>query len=283
MATTTTTLRLRSSAAQLEALARVERHIRAADLIQDCEYIREFSEAFPSYHSVMTRQQLRRAFRDADILLVGDYHALASCQQFCARLVREQASSGNRPMVLGVEAIFARDQHILDAWQRGEIDQNTLRARIRYDLDWQYDWAPFYELLVTARDSGAAIYGLDRTSRDNLQRIALRDRHAARKISELRARHAGSQIVVLFGESHLAPSHLPAQLRSLLPQERVLMVLQNLDQLYWKTRAERRAPVEAVRLAYDVFCVFNATPLEKYESYRLYLERWGLVPPLKEF
>jgi hypothetical protein len=32
--------------------------------------------------------------------------------------------------------------------------------------------------------------------------------------------------------------------------------------------------VEAVRVADNTICVFNATPLEKYESYRLYLERW---------
>ena len=32
------------------------------------------------------------------------------------------ASTGERPLVLGVEAIFARDQHIVDEWLRGEID-----------------------------------------------------------------------------------------------------------------------------------------------------------------
>jgi len=39
-------------------------------------------------------------------------------------------------VVLGVETIFARDQHILDEWWRREIDENELRQRIRYDLDW---------------------------------------------------------------------------------------------------------------------------------------------------
>ncbi len=80
--------------------------------------------------------------------------------------------------------------------------------------------------------------------------------------------------MVLFGESHLAPSHLPARIRVLLPSDRLLTILQNLDTLYWKAAGERKAPVEAVRVAEDAICVFNATPLEKYESYRLYLERW---------
>ncbi len=33
--------------------------------------------------------------------------------------------------------------------------------------------------------------------------------------------------------------------------------------------------VEAVRVNDDVLCVFNATPLEKYESYRLFLDQWS--------
>ena len=36
-----------------------------------------------------------------------------------------------------------------------------------------------------------------------------------------------------------------------------------------------REAVEAVRVSPDVVCVFNSTPLEKYENYRLHLSRWG--------
>ena len=270
---TTTSLRFRRSAAQLHALATVEREIRATDRNGNRKYLRDFSEAFPSYHSVLRHSQLQQALAAADVLLVGDYHALANCQRYCARLVAERASSQQRPVVLGVEAIFARDQHILDDWFRGEIDEDELRERIRYDLDWQYDWTPFYELLQSARAYGVPIYGLDCMPRGDMRKIAVRDRHAAQKIRELRSHYPGAQILVLFGESHLAPDHLPAQLHSQMPGERVLTVLQNLDCLYWKAAGERK-PVEAVRIDDHAICVFNSTPLEKYESYRLYLERW---------
>lgn len=274
MATSTTTLRFRRSAAQLDALAKVEREIRASDRNSDRKYLREFSEAYPSYHSVLTSSQLEQALTSADILLVGDYHALANCQRYCARLVAERASRRQRPVVLAVEAVFARDQHILDEWMRDEIDERELRERIRYDLDWQYDWTPFYELLQSARAYGAPVYGLDCMPRGDMRKIAVRDRHAAQKISEIRAKHQEAQVIALFGESHMAPAHLPAELASLLPRDRVLTVLQNLDGLYWKAAGERKAQVHAVRVSDQAICVFNATPLEKYESYRLYLERW---------
>ena len=44
--------------------------------------------------------------------------------------------------------------------------------------------------------------------------------------------------MVLFGESHLAPGHLPRVLREQLPEERVLTVLQNVDALYWRAAGE---------------------------------------------
>jgi hypothetical protein len=111
--------------------------------------------------------------------------------------------------------------------------------------------------------------------REDLRKIGARDRHAAAKIAEIRERHPDAVIFVLFGESHLAPGHLPNALRDQIPGEKVLTVLQNIDALYWRAAGERVDKVEAVRVNDDVLCVFNATPLEKYESYRLFLDQWS--------
>ena len=270
---TTTSLRVRRSAAQLHALAGVEREIRANDPNGRRKYLRDYVEAFPSYQSVIDREQVGSLVRDADVVLIGDYHALPASQQFAAALFEERAHLGERKVVLGVEAIFSRDQHILDEWWRREIDEAELRRRIRFDLDWGYDWAPFYQVLLAAREHGDAVYALDCMPREDLRKIAARDRHAAHKLAEIRERHPGAAILVLFGESHLAPGHLPRRLKEQMPQERVLTVLQNVDALYWRAAGERQG-VEAVRVADDVICVFNATPLEKCEAYRLCLTRW---------
>ena len=271
----TSNLRLRRSEAQLHALAGVEREIRINDPNGRRKYLQDFSQAFRSYESVIDRQQLNESVRGADTVLIGDYHALPSAQRFAAPLLEERAQPGDRPVVLGLETIFSRDQHILDEWWRREIDAEELQQRIRFDLDWGYDWAPFYELLVTAREHADAIYGLDCMPREDLRKIGARDRHAAHKLAEIRQRHPNAAIMVLFGESHLAPGHLPKVLRERLPEERVLTVLQNVDALYWRAAGEQHERVEAVRVSDDVVCVFNSTPLEKYENYRLHLSRWG--------
>jgi hypothetical protein len=271
----TVNLRSRRSAAQLQALAGVEREIRAQDSHSRRKYLREFNQAFRNYDSLLDSHQLQNALHVADVVLIGDYHALPVAQRYAASLLEQRALAGDRPVVLGVETIFARDQHILEEWWRREIDESELRQRIRFDLDWGYDWTPFHELLVAARDHGEAIYGLDCMPRENLRKIGARDRHAAAKIADIRERHPDAVIFVLFGESHLAPGHLPRVVHKELPGARVLTVLQNVDALYWRAAGERVDKVDAVRVNDDVLCVFNATPLEKYESYRLFLDQWS--------
>jgi len=271
----TANLRSRRSAAQLHALAGVEREIRSQDSHSRRKYLREFNRAFRSYECVLDAEQLRSTLHSADVVLVGDYHALPNAQRQAATLLEQRALAGDRPVVLGVETIFARDQHILDEWWRREIDETELRQRIRFDLDWGYDWTPFYELLVTARDHAEAVYGLDCMPREDLRKIGARDRHAAIKISEIRERHPNAVVFVLFGESHLAPEHLPQALQKQVPAAKVVTVLQNIDALYWRAAGERADKVDAVRVNDDVLCVFNATPLEKYESYRLFLDQWS--------
>ena len=271
---TTGILRSRRSAAQRHALASVVRTIGAIDPSAGCKYLRDFREAYRSYQKVLAASDVRQEIALAGIVLVGDYHALPNSQRYLASLLRDPELH-QRPVVLGLETIFSRDQHILDEWLRGEIDENELRQRIRFDLDWGYDWPTFHELLSAARDHGASIYGLDCMPREDLRKIGARDRHAADKIAELRRHNPDALIMVLFGESHLAPQHLPALLQDRLPAEPTLTVLQNVDALYWRAAGETRDHVESVEVRKNVVCVFNATPLEKYETYRLWLDRWG--------
>jgi hypothetical protein len=267
-------LRFRRSEAQLHALAEVQRDIQLADRSAQRKYLRDFAESFRSYESVLSCEELLAITGNADIVLVGDYHALPVCQRFAATLVEQRSQPADRAVVLGVETMFSRDQHILDEWWRREIDDVELRRRVRFDYEWGYDWEPFYELLVTAREHAEAIYGLDCMPREDLRKIGARDRHAAHKIAEIRQKHPQAVIIVLFGESHLAPRHLPRLLREQMPEQKILTVLQNVDSLYWQAAGEDRENVQAVRIAEDAVCVFNSTPLEKYENYRLHLSRW---------
>jgi hypothetical protein len=260
----------RRSAAQMHALAAVSREIVLRDSCGGRKYLREFTQAFRQYDQVLSPEELDQKINDANIVLVGDYHALAASQRYAATVIEKIAA--HRPVVLCVEAVLSRDQGILDSWWRREIGEDELRKRLRFDREWGYEWHPFYELLSTARDHGDAIYGLDCMPREDMRRIRSRDRHAAAKISEARRAHPSAVILVVFGESHLAPEHLPKLIKQNLPGEPLLTILQNVDALYWKAIGENAS---AVSIGGHAVCVFNSSPLGKYESYRLCLERWN--------
>ena len=263
-------LELRRTAAQMHALAAVRREVRSRDSANGRKYLREFTEAFRQYDSILSSDQLNDKIGAASTLLIGDYHALAASQRFVTELI-ERLSQGRR-VVVGLEAVLSRDQRILDAWCRREIAEVGLTRRLRFDRDWGYDWSPFYEMLLSARDHSEGIYGLDCEPRNDLRRIGSRDRHAVAKMCQMRQEHPEAVVIVLFGESHLAPQHLPRLLAESLPEERTLSVLQNVDALYWQAISENAA---AISIGDRTICVFNSTPLEKYESYRLCFERWN--------
>jgi hypothetical protein len=255
----------------ITTLATVVPEIRTLDQTWRRKYLQDFSQAFLAYERILDSSELQSSIAAASVILVGDYHSLPACQNFVAKLIKDCARS--KPVVLAVETIFSRDQHILDEWWRQEIDEAELRQRIRFDLDWGYDWDPFYKLLVTARQRAEAVFGLDCMPREDLRKIGIRDRHAAHKLAEVRRRHPNATLVAFIGESHLAPSHLPALAQKELPHEKLFTVLQNVDPLYWAASRENPA-VQAVRVDARTACIFNATPLEKYESYRHCLDSW---------
>ncbi|HEX3740885.1 MAG TPA: ChaN family lipoprotein [Terriglobales bacterium] len=261
---------LRRTAAQMHALAAVRNDIGTPDSVRALGYLREFTQHFREYDSVLSAQQLQQRLSSASTVLIGDYHALPACQRFAAEVL--EISASQRKVVLGVEAVLARDQKILDGWWRREIAEDELRRRLRFDRDWGYQWEPFYGLICAARDHAEGLYALDCLPREDLRRIRSRDRHAGAKICDIRQRHPDSAIFVLFGESHLAPQHLPSTIAELLPQEKILTVLQNVDALYWRAVAQHAT---AVSLGENAVCVFNSSPLEKYESYRLCLDGWN--------
>jgi uncharacterized iron-regulated protein len=113
----TNLLRVRRTAAQLHALKQVERQIRAADPYSRRKYLREYSSAYQNYDSVIPLSDIAACCLSAQVVMIGDYHALPASQLFAADLIRQLAASG-REIVLGVEFILARHQRVLDAWMQ---------------------------------------------------------------------------------------------------------------------------------------------------------------------
>ena len=58
----------------MHALAAVRREIVLRDSCNGRKYLREYTQAFRKYDSVLNSEQLKQRIGAAGILLIGDYH-----------------------------------------------------------------------------------------------------------------------------------------------------------------------------------------------------------------
>jgi hypothetical protein len=258
---------------QMQAVATLKAEICGTDKNLKSKYIRDFATEFSNFESVSSYDELQRMAGSSRIIYMADYHALPHSQRFQARFVEDM---GDRPLVLGLEMFYSRDQEVLNQWMAGTIDDEQLLRRVRYDLEWGYDWEAFRNILTVARVRRIPVFGIDCAPRSDLRLIHKRDAAVAEKIAALVRRYHDRTLIVSFGESHLASNHLPAKVEALFPEgaPESLTILQNVDDLYWKATCGGHETEQLVRVRPGIYCIFTTTPFEKYEAYRRQLEIW---------
>jgi len=268
---------LEEIAFQKATVARLRKEIGDVDRTSKRGYIREFHASIGRFSAPASWDDLVIACYRADLVYIGDYHALPSAQETAARLLQAIAER-SRAVVLGVEMVYGRHQRVLDRYMAGDLDETAFLRAIRYDTDWGYDWPSFRKIYDVARQQGIPVIGLDCPPRTGFRHIRRRDRYAADRVAAMIAAEPDARAVVLFGESHLAPSHLPRHVTALLKRQgiekRAVTVVQNLEEIYWQMSEAGHPQSEVARLGEDVYCHFNAGPIAKYEAYRRTIELW---------
>ncbi|HEX4823447.1 MAG TPA: ChaN family lipoprotein [Candidatus Polarisedimenticolaceae bacterium] len=272
-------------ARQRSAVRRLKRDLFGSDGSLRHPYFRDLRRDLSRPFDGSTRASLHAACDRADVVYVGDFHADAECQYLAARLLESMARPG-RHLALGIEFVYTRQQEILDRRQRGAIDDRTFLRRIHYREEWGYPWDGFRDLLDAARALGVRVVALDRPPRGGFDGLRRRDAHAARGIASMLLARPRTAMMVLFGESHIAQSHLPGQVEQLLAargvKRRAITVFQDPEDVYWAALARDGFVPDTVRLDGGSFAVFHTPPLARYECYRQVLERWRGEMPADE-
>ncbi len=269
-------------ARQRSAVRRLKRDLFGSDGSLRHPYFRDLRREISAPYRRVAHDRLVRACVAADVVYVGDFHADPSCQRVAADLLESLAS--RRRVVLGVELVYTRQQEILDRRQEGAIDDKTFLRRIHYREEWGYPWEGFRDLLDRARALAIPVVALDRPPRGGFDGLRRRDAHAARGIAAVLAQRPRSSMLVLFGESHFARSHVPREVDRLLARRglvrRAVTVFQDPEPVYWSELSRSKDVPEAVRFGGGAFAVFHTPPLARYETYRQVLDRWrGETPP----
>ncbi len=277
----------RGTSAFQAGLLQLQLQLFAANQARIDEATDGYSRGFKSYEARYRRTvhgvrgpaslaSLLAAARGARAVLVGDYHTLPEAQRAFYRLLRRQHAS--EPLVVGLEMFAACDQAQLDKLLAGRISEATFLRRTRHAERWPFGGLDSIRpVLDLCRERGWPVLALDeplgaRTS------LAARDRRAAARIADALVARPEARALVLFGELHLAPPHLPeAMARALLRRRlagRVLRVHQSPERIWFEVAASG-VPDEhdLLSLGEDAFALISASPVVAQQSFLTWLDR----------
>jgi uncharacterized iron-regulated protein len=234
-------------------------------------YYEAYKREFRGEFELSSKEDLLRACRESDVILVGDYHTFGQSQKAALKLLEELVEwygEGSAPIALGLEMVPSEHQAALGEFMSGNISEADYLASTRYDATWGFSWDSFRRFLHFAKDHKLPVLALN----DPNGTLEQRDAHAADLIANFRATHPSYKLFTVFGDLHLSRTHLPQQLRRHLKEletkARVLTVFQNSEQVYW--RLAQRGLAEkgnVVRLHERRYCIMNAAPWVKLQSY----------------
>ena len=261
--------------AQKDFVQEMKREIFGIDKSVRSGYINAFNTEFGAFEEVCTIEEVLSRSAASDIVYFGDYHPLRESQDWLLRLMMEMTARG-RKLVLAVEMLYERQQELLDRWMKGTIPEREFLESIDYKSEWGFDWESYRRIFELARNPFVPIFGIDSEPRDHLKYIRKRDRMMAGRIANIRRFFPGYLILVLVGESHLASAHLPAEIRKACRSDLAgTIIVQNMDEIYWDLLRGGKEHVEAVRVEEGKYCIFNTSPMVKYQSYRDVIDLWA--------
>ena len=236
------------------------------------------TRASSSYRELSSFAAMTAAAARANVVYVGDYHTSKQSQKVFLKLAKRLHEAG-RAQVIALELLQKKHQPAIDKFLAGQCGEAAFLEAIRFRKNWPFDnWENFRPIFQFARETGTRVVGID-AKIDGRNSLSLRDAFAGEVIAKAIGENPDATVLVLIGDLHIAPSHLPAATdRALgakrLPRSKPLLVFQNSERIYWKLAAaglERSA--EVVRVAENAFCVMNTPPIILQQTYLNWLER----------
>lgn len=235
-------------------------------------YEREYLRGVSTYKRRANFDELDRQIARANSLYVGDYHTLPQAQRTFLRLL--QRLPAGRPVVVALEFVQGRHQRSIDAYMAGHLTEKDFVRAIRHHSHWIFgNWPSFQQIFATARERGHRVIGID-SAGQSLAGSSLRprDEYAARRIVQAWRAQPEALVLVLAGELHVAPTHLPARVqeeaRSVGLGARQVVLYQNCERIY--AALQKRGlehDVQLVQVEPGAYCVLNTPPIVCQQSF----------------
>lgn len=114
----------------------------------------------PADSAVIAQPQLLNRVAGKSIVLLGEVHDNRAHHRW-QHNVMAALHSRNVKMVVGLEMVPRRLQHVLDDWSAGELDEATFLEQVEWSTVWGYDPQMYLPLLYFARDNRLPVVALN--------------------------------------------------------------------------------------------------------------------------
>lgn len=237
------------------------------------QYNKAYLSAVSGYQKIVSMDDVLAEVDAARVILVGDYHTLDQSQRSFVRLIRQYIQARkNRALTVALEAVQARFQRHLDAYLVGRIKSDEFIKKIGFRKHWFFDLWPNYEIIFDfLAYHHIPIQAIDA---DNRKPMSLKDRDVfmAAEIMKLVQKFPEEKILVLVGDLHLAPGHLPREIRKLAKSLKIdlplLSIYQNSPNIYWQlTKKHRVEHAMIVKIRDGEYCRMHTPPIVVQQTY----------------
>ncbi len=231
------------------------------------QYAKRLDNEFRGGWKASAEGEILRALGKARVLLSGDFHAYSQSQRAHLRILRDLVP--HQRLILALECLPAEGTEAIQGFLRGRLSEKRFLNEVQWDRNWGFPWEHYRPLLELARDRGFDVVGLNQ----KVGSLARRDQQMARIIRERHESNPDALIYVVVGEWHLAQQHLPRRLRDHLAPSELMILFQDVEQLYFRlAKAQTETVTEYLRGRGNRFCVMFSPPWMKWQSYLMYLE-----------
>lgn len=238
------------------------------------KYEKTYKRHIRRYQAISPISEMMEATLKSDIVYVGDYHTCKQSQRSFLRILKNIIKK-DKNFIIGLEFLNQQHQKSLDQFLNSTITKEVFLKKVQLKRHWVFDlWENFEPIFDFAKHHQIPLFAIDATNKKAT--LAQRDKAVAKRIADLLKKNPGQRIFVFIGDLHIAPPHLPKEIKKELKKmglkKTELFLYQNSEAIYWKLAEKGEENAEVVRLNPQSFCRMNTPPVMLQRSYLNWLE-----------
>lgn len=252
----------------------VEQHLGATPKVI-ADYALPFERETRSKFKPSSKQELISAVNDSEIIFAADFHAFSQAQRTHLKILR--ALPNNRKVTLALEAIPHGYEKEIDAYLLGKLSEANFLHKVEWQKHWGFPWENYRPIFQLAKQRGFQVIGLNKkmsSTRQQPRDLQNRDKFAGQVLAKQLKQHRERLVYVIYGELHIAGSHLPQSVHTQLTfKPRIVQIYQNLEKVYFElSRQNLESKIDVVKFSENSFAVNSSPPWVQWQSYLMYLD-----------